>query len=194
MNETTCDNLDDYLAGELDDRRRTEFEKHSEACPACREELLAQAKLARLLRAATETLEVSPAELTTSIRRGVAVAGSQSRRRITVAATIAAVVVCAAGWGLWNARDAMVVARPQPEQRIVEQPGSEKRQAANHANNERRLEADRETANMVDVAVATSAATVRLDSTSETIAVPIKSENPDVSIFWLYPVVRTAGR
>jgi anti-sigma factor RsiW len=190
MNQSSCDNLDDYLADELDARRRTEFEAHLEVCPACREELLAQAELARLLRAATEMLETSPAELTASITRGVATAASRRRRLIAVAAMVAAVVVCAASWSLQAARDRRALARPQPGPRIAKQRDWEQQQIGADTVDESGHEGEPEVANMADAAVA--AAAVRVASTSESIAVSIKSENPSVTIFWLYPTVTTA--
>lgn len=186
MNEKICNNLDDYLAGELNDPRRTEFAKHLEDCAACREELLAQTEVARLLRTATEMLEAPPQELKASIRRGLAVTASRRRRWVAVAAMMSAVVVGAASWGLRSSRDGRVVARPQPDQRIAERPVLEHRQADDRSR--------QETANVADASGIAPAATVRLASTPDTIAVPIKSENPNVTIFWLYPVVRTTGR
>jgi anti-sigma factor RsiW len=189
MNQSTCNNLDDYLADELDDRRRTEFETHLEACPACREELVAQAELTRLLRAATEMLEASPAELPAGVNRGLAATAARRGRSVGAAVLIAAVVVCAAWWGLHEVRDGKEVVRPQPEPRVVKQ-----RRTNADEDEDRRQKGESETANMAETAVAAPPAEVQVASSSEMIAVPIKSESPNVTIFWLYPAVRTAGR
>jgi anti-sigma factor RsiW len=189
MNQSTCSNLYDYLAGALDDRRRTEFETHLEACPACREELLAQAELARLLRGATEMLEATPAELPAGVSRRLGAAASRRRRSVAAVVLIPAVVVCAASWGLHNVRDGSAVARPQPKERVVEQ-----RRTNADADEDSRQKGESETANIAEAAVAASPAEVRVASSSEIIVVPVKSKSPNVTIFWLYPAVRTAGR
>jgi predicted anti-sigma-YlaC factor YlaD len=184
MTPSTCNHLDDYLAGDLDGRQRTEFESHLEACAACREEQRAQAELARLLRAATETLEAFPAELPAGINRRIAASASRKRRRVAAAATLAAVAACAVTWALRNARDERAIARPQPGQR----------QTRDDAHEISRQQGESGNVDVADAAVASPAAEVRFAASPEMIAVPVPSENPNVTIFWLYPAVRTAGR
>ena len=73
MSQTACDNLDDFLAGELAADRRRAFDAHLADCPACRAEVADWHSLCRTLKAATDQLEVPSAGLSRRIERGVKV-------------------------------------------------------------------------------------------------------------------------
>jgi putative zinc finger protein len=99
MNPMPCDALDDFLAGELAGDRRREFEAHLGDCPACRTEVAEWQNLSRKLKAATEELEVPPADLAHRIERAAKFDGQTAvttGRTWRIAALIAASLLAAA--------------------------------------------------------------------------------------------------
>ncbi len=99
MKQIPRDALDDFIAGELAADCRAEFEAHLFDCPACRAEVAEWQALCRTLKAASDELEVPPADLAQRIERVAKIAGQtvpKSGRTWPVAALIAASLLAAA--------------------------------------------------------------------------------------------------
>jgi anti-sigma factor RsiW len=159
MNQIPCDSLDDFLAGDLADDRRRELETHLVDCPACRAEVAEWQTLCRTLRAATETMEVPPADLSSRVERGpifTADETAKTGRTWRVAALIAASLLAAALFS--------EVLRPT-------------------------LPPDAERALPKTLVAAAKPAPPRpsIEVHGTVIGVPIDIGNPNVTVVWLYP-------
>ncbi len=174
MNESQCDRLDDFLGGWLSAEEAARFEAHLSDCPVCRQEIEQQRRIDRLLaQAATHALPV-PSSLAGRIEQQAR--RSTGRRAAWLACCIsaAAVLVLAVGIGV-AMRRADTPDRPQPIVRQAPEPVVERPQQPRQT-----------------LPVRPDVQVVCNDS-SNAIAVPLKTESPNVSIVWIYPAVTPAA-
>jgi anti-sigma factor RsiW len=165
MKHMSCVSLDDFLAGELAADCRVEFKAHLADCSLCRAEVAEWQALCRTLKAASDELEVPPADLAQRIERAAKVAGqtaTENGRTWPVAALIAASLLAAALFS--------EILRPT-------------------------LQPDAEQARPKALVAATlpksgpKAAPTRpsIEIHGKVIGVPIDIGNPNVTVVWLYP-------
>lgn len=93
MTDQSCDRLDDYLGGWLEESARAEFEAHLARCAACRAEIERQRRLDGLLGHASAHLESVRPDLVCRIERGLAAARRQRWVTRAVAGLAAAAVL-----------------------------------------------------------------------------------------------------
>jgi hypothetical protein len=160
-----CDRLDDYLAGTLEAPEREAFRLHLADCTTCREQVRFQEGLDRLLRQATAS-DTPPGLL---LRLEQKIEASSRRKRLAVVASVAIAASLLA---------ALVLRRPD---RPEVDPRSKNKVVRVPTN------APVERAQKQDVAL------VLLDASSDLLAVPQESHQPNVTIFWLYPTIKTAA-
>jgi anti-sigma factor RsiW len=175
-----------HLDGDIPSGKRARLAAHLTRCPECREIERQLAAIQSSLRQLAEPVcglgEVGPCELTPA----------RQRANGWIAAAVAAVLV--AGVGLWLVGQRMMtpdgsrtvaehapgpVAEPQPNNVLVAQD----RPHESNANVQQAV--DRQSsANSAHVHV-------RVRASSDDLVVPLPAKNPNVSIFWIYPTVKT---
>jgi anti-sigma factor RsiW len=176
MSRRECDRLDDYLLGGLSGGETTAFETHLAGCPACRDELQWQWEIDRLLAQGTRQFEPVPVSLVDRIQQQY---GRYRRRRVvrlawcgSAAALATAVLIVWLAAGRFGAGDP-----PQPMvQQHPESSGDQEPVQPPTPESARTL----------------SVARVRLSDPSDAILVPLRTQEPNVSIVWVYPTVKPA--
>jgi predicted anti-sigma-YlaC factor YlaD len=179
------------LDGELSQRQRARLRTHLAACPDCagvRHQFTAiQASLQQISGTAAEPDYIRPVEFT-------------RRRRVAPRAVLAAMAAAlAAAIGLWFTVNHL--AAPAPSDEVV-------RHAPDAASGVQPTKAVVQQASPGNLALAEAAAErsaaldqtpeprtrvhVRMSSEPDSIVLPVETKNPNVSIFWIYPAVRTA--
>ncbi|HLJ91856.1 MAG TPA: zf-HC2 domain-containing protein [Gemmataceae bacterium] len=160
---TPCEHGDGYLGKWLSDGERIAFEAHFDSCPACRRYIAEQRRLDALLARATEAAVSVPAGLLDQIDRRL----RRARRRRMVAWSAG---LAAAGIGMAIVSTALL---PQHAPDMELTPSSS-------------------IAKPEPVPAPHAQVTVTVPPSSDVIAVPQKSDNPSVTIIWLYPTLNTA--
>jgi hypothetical protein len=160
-----CDRLDDYLAGELDSQQTEAFRLHLADCAACREEVRFQESINRLLRQAT-ACETPPGLLT---RLEQKVEAASRRKRLTAVASITIAASLLAAFVLRRTDRPEV--DPRSENKVVRVPSTA----------------------LVDAAQKQDVGLVLMDGSTDLLVVPQESHQPNVTIFWLYPTIKTAA-
>jgi hypothetical protein len=160
---TPCEHCDGYLGKWLSDGERIAFEAHLNTCPACRRSIAEQRRLDALLARATAAAVAVPAGLLDQIDRRL-----RRARQRRVAAWAAGLAAAAIG---------IVIVSTQ----LLPQhaPDMERAPSSSIARPE-------------PVPAPHALVTVTVPPPSDVIAVPQKSENPSVTIIWLYPTLKTA--
>jgi anti-sigma factor RsiW len=170
MTGSACEQLDAYLDRALTDRDRTAFEGHLSQCGPCRQAVEEQARLAQLLQQATAELEPIPTGLAERIDRRLRAA---HRRRVVrwaggLAAAAVVLALLVGGWLGTRTPDALM-----PTTRQVEAPPEPAPPEPNPP---------------------APAVTVAFPGQSDVLAVPIKTDNPNVTIIWVYPALKPTAQ
>lgn len=113
-----CEQLDDYLARDLDPDHEVRFIGHLESCPSCRLAVESEQRLDDLIFEATERIDGAPIGLVDRVRR---------KRRIQVvrsSLSIAAALAVAMGMASWAWRSGPPVSAP-PRIEIAAAPPSQ---------------------------------------------------------------------
>jgi hypothetical protein len=168
MNQAICRQLDDYLAHGLSDAERAEFAAHVADCPACRQSVQDQQRMDQLLVQATIQLQAVPAGLTRRIEQRLLTA-----RRLRFARWAAGLAAAISLMGI----TAWLLTREPPVEVLPYVPIVE-------APSPRPAPEMPDPRSLVRVAFPPQAAVL---------AVPMKTENPNVTIIWVYPTVPTAA-
>jgi anti-sigma factor RsiW len=150
--------LDDYLGGNLGGAERSAFTAHLSLCPACRQAVEEQEWMDRLLTRAVAALEPMPPALADRVRSRLRRA--RRLRRLAAVAAAAVIALGVTGWLLVREHAGqrdVAVTRAAP--RREELPASEPEPVVR----------------------------VRIRSPSDAIAVQMKSDNRNVTIWWVYP-------
>ena len=167
MKASTCEQRDGYLGKWLAGHERVEFEAHLANCPGCRQFVQEQQRLDNLLAQANAELLPVPAVLLRQIEHRLR-KGRRWRLTAWVAAlSAAAILACTfAAWYLanWLPKDD---ARQSPPLATPLHPPSQPPDPR-------------------------TLVRVTFPSPSDVIAVPQKTENPSITIIWVYPTVKTA--
>jgi anti-sigma factor RsiW len=164
MIQSSCGKLDDFLSGALTDPERNEFMAHLEWCSVCGQAVREQKRLNDVLLRAVEALEPVPLGLTGKIETRLRL--KQQRRRLQRLASAAVVLFAAATVGSWLAHTKRA---PKPVPMVVT-PSAER---APIASSEGRVR-------------------VTFPEPFHVIALPAKSDNPNVTILWVYPATEGA--
>jgi putative zinc finger protein len=161
-----CDNLDDFLAGDLHGDAAERFRAHLRDCEACREAESQQRWIDGLLASPKRLqLEPAPRALVESVRKSPAPPLYAGRRYAAAVLAVAAVVLVATGLVLLNreandgTRSAAEIVSPSDGPQTVK--NEEEREAG---------------------------ATFIADSNA--IAVPVESHQPGVTIVRVYPTIQ----
>jgi anti-sigma factor RsiW len=171
-----CDQLDDFLDGRLSEPERVTFAEHVTVCDRCRAAIAELRKIETLLAVADGELGIASAELKQRIAR---CAPSETSLRWAPARAISALAAAVTAAGiLWWASSRLAapgVRPPTADMDSAKLAHIEPDQAA-------REPLGRPSAPLVRL---------QFDRGPETIAVPLESSDPSVTIFWLYPAEGT---
>jgi len=170
MHTPLCAQLDDYLGDWLPQSERSEFEAHLTACQQCRRAVGLQRRMDRLLARGVEQGERVPPALITAVETRIHLWRRRRARQLAWGAS--AVVALALLVGVWSA-----VQRPEPLVADHREPVT----VPEHEGPPALL------ASQPD-----QAAHVTLADRSAGILVPVHTDDPNVSIVWVYPT-KTAG-
>jgi anti-sigma factor RsiW len=161
-----CENLDGYLGRWLREPELLAFVAHLESCPRCRQAVNEQREVDRLLKQAAASDGRMPPEFVNRIEERLVRA--RRRRVVFRAAALAAGVLLALGVSVWMLR------KPGATHDVAQAPPVE---------------------HPVPAPAPRVATRVVLSPSTGLTAVPIRSNNPDVTIVWLFPgSLRTAAR
>jgi len=177
MTTDICEQLDDFLADELGEHRRTAFETHLLTCTECRRAVEDNDRVNRLLTDASEQLEAHSATLVDRIEQRIGAA--RLRRRFGIGLTIAASLVGLLAWlSLSARRDADQIAGENDVPKPIEQHDPHRDIPQDEDNQQQRSPHE--------------LVTVRFDPASNVLAVPVESGNPNVTILRVYPTLKAA--
>lgn len=178
MSDSLCDQLEDFVGDRLSARAQAQFQLHLAACTDCRQVIRDHERLDRLLASATSELGPVPTGLIANIEQQLrGQSPRQMSRRIGAFAAAATVLVAC---GIWYAAGGR--ARPHAEA---------SRNLEIQSNSGAAPSALNDSIRRIDPTPVRRSAAVRIsfDRGSDAIVVPVESQDPNVSIFWLYPTV-----
>lgn len=167
MSERLCNHLDGYLGDALAPNELEAFVAHMDDCPSCRQALAEQRRLEQLLNRATLASSPVPAGLVDRIEDCLLAA--RRRRIATWSVGLAATVFLGIGATLWFMRSTPELVNERQLTQVVPVPAA-------------------------DVAVTPPRVEVTVTSSSEVVAVPVPSRNPNVTILWMYPTRHASAR
>jgi anti-sigma factor RsiW len=159
MNTPACGHLDDYPADALTPDERQAFVDHLADCAACRQQVDEAERLNRLVAEAVAVGNSVPPGLVGRIERRLR---ARRRRMMVWAGAAAAAVLAAGGVTVWLTRPPA----PPVEQAVTPRP-TEKPPA--------------------QVTAAPPRVEVTVTSPEKTVARPVKTRNPAVTVVWIYP-------
>jgi anti-sigma factor RsiW len=170
MNDSECDRLEAYLDGCLPEQARAAFDRHLSQCPRCQHELRELRRIGEWLASADDELGAVPQHLAKRIAGELRSSRWVVRRWSAIGAAAAAVLLSVVGawWKITShqSHERQVASRPN-----IGQPGAVARDTDPLAGASRELQ---------------SQVRLTFERDSDAIVVPIKSQDPDVSIFWIY--------
>jgi anti-sigma factor RsiW len=166
MSACICDHLLDFLDDGLAGADRQAFVDHLPTCSACRQRLEEHRLLEQFLMQAAS--EAAPRFLVSKIEKEIRRA--KLRRRVLRLAGVAALVFVAVASALWMNR------RPPRPNRQDEPPALATT-----------------TIRIPEAPKPPPAARVVLKSPKNSVAVPVKSHDPTVTIVWIFPPLRDAA-
>lgn len=175
MNASQCDQLDDYLAGWLSDTEAADFEVHLTDCSACRRQLDQQRRIDGLLAQAVGRLEPVPHGLVDRLESQVR--HFNRRRMVRAAWGLSAAVAMVLLLGVW-----LHLRTPEGPQ-----PAPEKQDEPMIVQQDMKPPAP-------DALDAEPLVQVRLSDPSAAILVTEPTQNPNVTIVWFHPTVKSVRR
>jgi|GEM_PF-2200614 len=207
MNRRECDQLDDYLLGWLSPEEAAAFERHLAGCPACRREHGLQRSIDQALARQDTLLDPIPGGLVERIRRQVQ---AGDRRRATgrnwlaaIAATLL-IAVAVGGWRVNRLRPNGGEHAAAPGQ-TQESPESLAGSPADPSAGS--VPAGKPTLVSPDAGGppsgepastptkrAVASARVVLADPSQGIVVPVETNDPKVTMVWIYPTFKPAAQ
>jgi anti-sigma factor RsiW len=168
MKPSECEQLDDYLDGELAEADARAFERHAARCGVCERAIRQSNGLSRLLASAYRT---------SLYEETAAPADHRPASRARVAACLAALIATILAWTalpvLWR-----------EDSRHQLEPPSVARGSRELAGGSRVANESVQRPKMADIQVVNS---------EEVLAVPVPSHRENVTIVWMYPTVRAAA-
>jgi hypothetical protein len=164
-NTATCENRDGYLGKWLAKDERRMFEAHLADCPDCRHRVQEDERLDSLLARANVELMPVPASLLDQIDRRLRQARRQRISAWTSGLAAAGILISAVAVRFFN--PPVPDNGPGPSPVLTEHP--------------RPAEALPDPRSLVQVTV---------ENPSDVIAVPRRTDNPSVTIIWLYPTIK----
>jgi hypothetical protein len=167
MNGTICEQLDGYLGKGLTEEQRAEFEAHLATCLDCRRVVQEQQQIERLLARATAGFVPVPAGLRERIEGRLRRA--HRRRSFAWETGLAAAVVLVCALTVW------FFTQQTPKEKVVRLPMAAVRPPPPEAKPDPR-----------------SLVQVTFPPPSDVIAVRQKTDNPSVTIIWVYPTIKAA--
>jgi anti-sigma factor (TIGR02949 family) len=172
-----CDKLDDYLDGTLSDEHRQRFRRHLDGCTACREAVEASRKIERLLQQAT--LVDPPVQLRYKIKRQWH--DRARRRRLVVGVSLTA---AAAAIGIYFSLSWQPANAPP----LIDTPPTAS------APIESRATAESAASKITSTELPSPSSTAATITTGDDVlAVRQPTRHANVSLFLLFPTVRTAA-
>lgn len=183
MSEQYCNWIDEYLAGDLDDAKRQEFQVHLSQCAACSEEVRLEQKINRSLAAAHP---FAPVDLQRSVGARIRQRQSYRLARLAVAAIL---LVCAvAGWRVWlGHRPNLPKSQQAPDRQSVTSSSEQ------HLHTYDLATSISSTIDMATFNPASAHDGVAVDAGPDAIVVSQPSSNSTVHVFWLYPTVNVSS-
>ena len=175
MNASQCDQLDDYLAGWLSDTEASGFEAHLADCSVCRRQLDQQRRIDGLLAQAAGRLEPVPHGLVDRLESQIR--HFNRRQRVRTAWGLSAAVAMVLLVGVWlhfrTPEGPQPAPKRQDEPMIVQQDVKPPAQDASDAE---------------------PLVQVRSSDPSAAILVTEPTQNPNVTIVWFHPTVKSVRR
>ncbi|SRR6266849_3423367 len=164
---TICEQIDGYLGKWLTEDERVAFEAHLANCPGCRQFVREQRRLEELLTRANAVLVSVPMRLIDQIDERL---WRARRRRVLVWATgLAAASILIYFLTAWFLPQRAFKVEPVQSEIVAAPP--------------QQPEATRDPRSLVEVT---------FQPPSDVIAVPQKTDNPSVTIIWVYPTIKTS--
>jgi len=175
MTASRCDQLDDYLAGWLSDTEASDFEAHLADCSACQRQLNQQRRIDGLLAQAPGRLEPVPHGLVDRLESQIR--HFNRRQRVRTAWGLSAAVAMVLLVGVWlhfrTPEGPQPAPKRQDEPMIVQQDVKPPAQDASDAE---------------------PLVQVRSSDPSAAILVTEPTQNPNVTIVWFHPTVKSVRR
>ena len=172
-----CDQLEDFLAGDLEGRDRDDFELHLQECADCRSEVESQAYLNKLLTGAAAAFDRPPPELVNRVKENL----DKAHRRFVAASVTVTVVVagvlCGSGWLLLGG-----VGR-QPASHYRQKQIVERQQETNGTPPDSRRQRQSDDRN--DPSTAEKKVVVHFPD--NVISQTLVGDNPNFTFIWVYP-------
>jgi len=178
MLNSRCHNLSNYLNGELSASDRVDFDDHLPTCPDCRVEVDADRRLRSLLQDASTMLEVIPPALAERFQRHAHAARQQpqsDRSNVSLRKRTTAVMIALSTLALCVFMLARTPTDDTQPESVVQSDSNPARGTVDDA------AAENESSGMPRVVLS-----------EDFIGVPIKSDQPNVTILLVYPKHRTA--
>jgi hypothetical protein len=167
MNASNCEQLNAYLGKWLTDSEHAEFVAHLAVCPPCRHAVTEQERLDQLLVEATARRQPAPEGLIDRIEGQLR--RVRYRRRLAWAAGLSVAAMVVVSFAVWMLQPAPAPHGP-PTPPMMEGPSAPPLMRSEPPARVR----------------------VTFPQTPEVIAVPRPSDNPAVTIIWVYPAVPVA--
>lgn len=170
MNDSPCGQLDEYLGGELTRAGRPAFEAHLVICRSCRDEVEAFARLKRLLESSIGQ-EPCPPELVRRIEAQIRAAPDRRPVRSRMVLGVTAAALCITAWLTLDSRHEQPIDRALPRPAAVEPVVDDRAQASNPRASEHEEFVSK----------------VQVDFSDEYLGLPIETDDPRMTIIWVYP-------
>jgi hypothetical protein len=165
MKAANCEQRDGYLGKWLTGDELVEFEAHLAYCRDCRQIIQEEQRLESLLARANSALAPVPPALIDRVEHRLRQAGRRSAAAWATGLAAAALLICAVA--IWHLPQRVPEDGPVPSPVAAQAP-----RPAELAHARRPL------------------VEVTFHSPSDVIAVPQKTENPSVTIIWVYPTIK----
>ncbi|HVC93638.1 MAG TPA: zf-HC2 domain-containing protein [Pirellulales bacterium] len=171
MTNTPCDDLDRFLDDDLSPRARMDFVAHLAECASCSRAVSLEKRIDWLLASAKMELGAVPSSLTGKIERELR-ASARRRSFVTIGSLAAAIVffLASGAWITWNGRG-RDAAKGLVETAAIDV----------------KVESQDIGEGKGDIAHRPAIVKLTFNRESDAIVIPVASNDPTVSIFWLYP-------
>lgn len=181
-----CEQLDDYLDGDLTPEQASRFREHSQVCGECRANLEAMAEFGGFVSEARSSFDDWYVEQSERTNNVPALALSRSepsiKRRVAISVAIIAATIAA----VLAARTITLPASGDGQREVVKADSTKSNGSKKQSNGS------------IGVAEAVkpqrTKTSITMPQDSGYLAQPIQSSNPNITIYWLHPTMNTKAK